>query len=155
MANASKRKYQHNYCVGLRIEIPNKLLVGKDLVKFYKKQPGVCLMDLCKGGKVIARRVGDLILAKNDGEGGSVSSFSLMINMNEDLEGVKRLARILNILGDDKLFKERVNTFVTGKSVLSALPEFVVLKQALISLDQLIPRFTDLTWFSGPDAKLR
>ena len=155
MANTSKRKYKRNFCIGIRIEIPNKFLNGKDLFSIYKKNNKILLVDLCKGGKVIPKYFNGLVLAKNEGSGGNVSNFSILVNFGEDLEKVKRITKIINILGDDKLFKEKLKMFISGKSVLNAIPELIILKQSLIILDQIIPRFSEVAWYSAPDAKLR
>jgi uncharacterized FAD-dependent dehydrogenase len=155
MAKKIKRKYCRNFCVGLRIEVPNKFVHNKDLLKVYGKDHSIYLVDLCHGGKVVAKKADDLLLAKNDGSGTSVSNFSVLVNFGDDLEEVRRIIKIMNVLGDDKLFKERVQTFVTGKSLLNAIPELLILKQALTKLEQFIPRFCEIAWFSAPDAKLR
>ena len=155
MANATKRKYQRNFCVGLRLEVPNKFLVGVDLAKIYKKSDNIRLVGFCRGGKVVAKKVKELILAKSDGEGGSVSSFSILINFRNDLDRVKRVISIINVLGDNKLFKEKVRTFVDGRSILNSIPELAELKRAFGILGAAMPKLIDLAWYSAPDAKLR
>jgi hypothetical protein len=155
MANASKRKYSRNFCVGVRIEIPNKFLGNIDIMSVYKKNKSICIHDYCHGGNIVPRHVKDLLLAKNDGADGLSSNFSILINFGNDLMKVERVAKIMNILGDDRLFKEKVKTFVIGKSVLNAIPELAGLKQAFLMLETLIPKFTEVAWLSAPDAKLR
>ena len=66
MVKASRRKYQRNFCVGLRLEVPNKFLGGVDLTKVYKKSDNICLVDFCRGGKVIANKSGEFVLAKSE-----------------------------------------------------------------------------------------
>jgi hypothetical protein len=155
MANAIRRKYQRNFCVGLRLEVPNKFLGGVDLAKIYKKSDSILLFDFCRGGKVVSKRVKEFVLAKSEGEGGSVSSFSVMINFKSDLEKVKRIIGIINVLGDGRLFKEKAKTFVDGRSILNSIPELAELKRAFCILFSAIPKSAEYVWYSAPDAKLR
>ena len=156
MANANKRKYKRNFCVGIRLEVPNKFLHNKDIFRVYKDK-GWYLYDICIGGKVVSKRVNDLLLAKNDGSSNNsnISNFSVLISLGEDLEKVERIIKIMNILGDDKIFKEKAKTFVSGKSILNSIPELCGLKQALLFLSQEFPKIIENAWLNAPDAKLR
>ena len=48
-----------------------------------------------------------------------------------DLE-LTRLVKIMNVLGNDRLIKERISAFIGGKSMLNALPQLTPIKDAIL-----------------------
>ena len=84
-----------------------------------------------------------------------VTSFSILLTCQYTREAVDRLVRIMNVLGDGKLIRERVSVFVSGKSVLNLMPELNELRDILMNLNTLVPHFQDIAWLCAPEAKLR
>jgi hypothetical protein len=142
--------------VGLRIELPSRL-VKEDLDVEYRKKFGTSdVYGVCCHSKIITESVKEVFLARGcKDESLNTSSFAVLVDLNADLNNALRVVKIINILGDDKIMRERVKDFVDRKSQLCLIPELQGLFQVLQNLTKLIPRFLELAWFSAPDAKLR
>jgi hypothetical protein len=149
------RKTKIECFVGVRIELPTKLLNNKDLGKLYKKDHKQKLtFDVTCEQKIVPRRIDDLILARPGNEKqANWSSFPLFASF-DNLDAALRIIRILNVLGDDKLIRESVKSFMEDHSTLSNLTELTSLKTIFGNLNTIIPHFTELAWFSAPDALL-
>jgi hypothetical protein len=152
---AKKTKTKSEFFVGVRVELPTKLITNKDLGKLYKKAYKQKLtFDVTCDQKIAPEYVDDLILAKPSNEKqANLSSFPLFAIFT-DLEAALRVIRILNVLGDDKLIRESVRSFMDDKSNLSNLKELSSLKTVFGNMNAIVPHFTELAWFSAPDAIL-
>ena len=115
---------KQNCRIGVRIELPTKYLDGVDVFKLYRKTYNARVLygrvdDKC----VVGCRYCDLLLARAGDEFKGVTSFSILLTCQYTREAVDRLVRIMNVLGDGKLIRERVSVFVSGKSVLNLMPD--------------------------------
>jgi len=141
--------------LGVRVEIANRFAV-KDLADtFNADHDDTQIFDLHKDGKITVEKKDSMLIArgaKNDKPNNSgLVNFSLMAEVNKD-EELRRVVQIVNVLGNDRLIRERVNVFVNGKSLLNAIPELDQLKNAFVSLESMMPGFIKAGWYYAPEA---
>lgn len=150
-----KRKYKKNCYLGIKIEIPNKYVKGVNIIREYKKVfKSSCIKKFCVG-KIISEDCKELLLTKSIKERTPLSNFSVLFNFGHNKKEIKRLIGIINVLGDGKILKEKVKTFIKGDSVLNLLPEFKDLNIVFNNLEQLIPNFIEVAWINAPDAIIK
>lgn len=65
-----------------------------------------------------------------------------------------RTARIVNVLSNDKVKRERIHDFLQGKSVLKHLPQFERLIGTFIEFDRLVPRFITTAAMYVPETRI-
>ena len=153
----TRKKYTKHFSVGIRIELPTRMISRKDLVREYKKRFNQSVIfDVNHEFKVLPFCVKEVILAR-PGEEKSMgsSSFSILLNMGDDLDSVMRLVKIINILGNDRIIREKIKMFFIGKSTLNMLPELNSMMDILKNIEQIIPGFIETAWLVAPEAKLR
>ena len=80
-------------------------------------------------------------------------NFSVMIKIKKD--EMIRLAQIINVLGNDKLIRERVSVFVNDNSMLNAIVELSELKNAFFDIDKMLPSFIKNAWYYAPEIVLK
>jgi len=78
-----------------------------------------------------------------------------MCEVSKSLEEVERIIKIINVLGNDRLIREKVDLFSDGKSMLNNIKELKLLSQAFDNLDELLPGFIKTDWFYAPEAILK
>ena len=69
------------------------------------------------------------------------TSFLASFDAGNDFTEAARLVRIVNILANDKVKRERAVDFSKGHSVLAHLEQFDPLRKALLDLDRMVPSF--------------
>jgi uncharacterized FAD-dependent dehydrogenase len=79
---------------------------------------------------------------------------NFMVGAELDNEAL-RDARIANVLTNDKIRPEKVRDYMRGKSVLRYLGAFRMLKEAFISLEKMLPSFTNYAIMYSPEIRLR
>lgn len=142
--------------LGVRVEIASRLAI-KNLAKRYNSAHTTTqIFDLHTDGKITIEKKESMIIArgtKNDNPGThhGLVNFSLMTEMSKD-EELRRIVQIVNVLGNDRLIREKVSVFVGGKSLLNAIPELSQLRDAFISLDSVMPGFVKSGWYYAPEA---
>jgi len=154
-----KSKINKKYYIGIRIELPKRLLI-KNLARIYNKcyNEESKIFEVCyDNSKVIANRIkDDMILTKSvlDVKSNN-ASFSILLNLNSDFKNAERIVKIINVLGDNKIIKEKVKNFIDKKSVLNLIPELEKIYEIFQNINKLMPRFIDCAWMNAPDAKLK
>jgi hypothetical protein len=130
--------------LGIRIEVPSRLLrtflrVADDL-RLYGE--GV-LLDDARIGSAVGDREGEGLLsafAHNlPGQDSRRTNLMASLDPEMDLGEATRLAKIANILSNDKVRHERAEDFADGRSVLRHIGQFDPLRDALRSLDRMVP----------------
>lgn len=144
--------------LGVRVEIANRFLPRKNLIKQYNKtHTSTQLFDLYQDGKITVEKNCSMLIArgaKNDkGKSSGLVNFSVMAEINK-MEEARRVIQIVNVLGNDRLIREKVSVFVSGRSILNALPELAELKLAFKDLDSIMPGFIKSGWYYAPEAIL-
>lgn len=143
--------------IGLRVEIVSRIVKVdlEKMIKQYNKKNKSQIFDPYINGKITIERQNSMIIARGEKDkrkknnGGTVN-FSVMIPI--DSNDVDRVVQIINVLGNGRLIRERVNTFVTGNSTLNKLPELDDLITALKAVDNYIPGFIKGGWYYAPEA---
>lgn len=145
--------------VGVRVEIASRFVrTNKNLVKKYNSShKNTQLFDLHRDGKIAVEKDGIMLIARgakpDKGPTGLVN-FSVMAEIkSKKRKDIERIVQIVNVLGNDRLIRERVHTFVGGRSLLNAISELAEIKNAFVELDTLIPGFVKAGWYYAPEAK--
>jgi hypothetical protein len=142
--------------IGIRVEVATRIVPMKNLLKKYNsKHTETQLFDLFMNGKITVERNNGLIIArgaKSDKGPTGLINFALMAKLDADRAEIERITEIINVLGNDRLIRERVFTFVTGHSVLISIPELLILQTAMNDLDVLLPGFIKTAWYYAPEA---
>lgn len=141
--------------LGVRVEIAGRIAV-KDLPKKYNtSHQDTQILDFHKDGKITVEKKESMIVArgtKNDKPySNNMVNFSLMASVARESE-IKRIVQIVNVLGNDRLIKEKISLFVSGKSLLNSIPEIDRLRGAFIDLDSIMPGFIKSGWYYAPEA---
>lgn len=146
-----------NSYIGVRAEVVSRI-VKTDLCKIveqYNDKYEYKLLDFYTNGKITIERRDSMLIARGEEDkrkkhnAGTVN-FSVMIPI--DVKEVDRIVQIINVLGNGRLIRERVNTFVNGNSTLNKLPELVGLIKAFNIVDSYIPGFVKGGWYYAPEA---
>lgn len=141
--------------IGFRVEISKKALVIKDLDKKYNSSHLTKIFDLHYDGRITIEKRKDILLVKGvklDKSANGMSNFAVMTKVKSKSEA-ERLAKIMNVLGNDRLIRERVGLFVNQKSVLNSIPELDPLRDAFLDLESLLPGFSKLAWYYCPELR--
>lgn len=143
--------------LGFRVEIAKRFVPSTDIVKAYNIQhTQTNILGIHYNGKITVEKVNSVVVAKGEknkkGKTGLVN-FAVMSPLESQQE-VIRIVQIINVLGNDKLIKERVSTFVSGKSLLNSIPELSPIKSAFKDMEEIIPGFVKAGWYYAPEAIL-
>jgi hypothetical protein len=65
-----------------------------------------------------------------------------------------RTTRIVNVLSNDKVRRERIYDFMQGKSVLKHMPQFECLIAPFIEFDRLVPKFMTTAAMYVPETRI-
>lgn len=141
--------------LGVRVEIAGRIVV-KDLPdKYNNAHDDTKILDFHKDGKITVEKKDSMLIArgaKNDKpNSNNLVNFSLMSEINKEAE-IRRIVQIVNVLGNDRLIREKISVFVGGKSLLNAIPELDQLKDAFVALDSIMPGFVKSGWYYAPEA---
>jgi hypothetical protein len=143
------------FYIGFRIEIANKYIVRNFTRKFNTaKNPKTKILDLFKDGKIIIEKKKDMLIAhgakaEKDREG--LTNFALLTSIGKDKDNMNRLIKIINVLGNDRLIREKISVFVQGKSILNGLPELNPIRTAMIRIESIAPGFMHNGWYYAPE----
>lgn len=144
--------------LGVRIELANRFLTVKNLeARFNSAHDATQIFDLHRDGKITVEKKDAMLIArgvKNEKGPTGLVNFSVMAEVAKN-EEVKRVVQIVNVLGNDRLIRERVTVFVSGNSLLNAIPEMNVLRDAFINLDSILPGFIKAGWYYAPEARFK
>ena len=144
--------------IGVRVEVTNRLTKIKTLDKIYKKKfHQEHIFDFNVNGRITVEKIGDMIIArgrKEDKFTTGMSNFAAMEVVMLNQEEISRIAKIVNVLGNDRLIKEKIRTFIDGKSVLNNLTEFDGLTLIFNNINNIAPGFLDNGWYYAPEIKI-
>lgn len=149
-----------NSYIGFRIEIASRSVPSNmdKIVRTYNAAGhSSIIMDLKTNGKIAVNKASGMIMACGDidkrkfTKSSAMINFALMIAAPETKE-LERLIQIINVLGDGRLIRERVKTFVDGKSILNKLPELKTMEVELKRVEHYVPGFTINGWYYAPEA---
>jgi hypothetical protein len=145
------RKTKH--LIGVRIEIPTKYVCKFDLEREYKKRFKLIEeFNLCLDTGIVPEVKNGIILAKAKGCEPKTSTFSVMVGIGK--QNAIRVVQILNVLGDNRVLREKLSVYMSNKSVLNQIPELAGLQQVFENLSKMVPGLVDNAWVHAPEAVL-
>ena len=130
--------------LGVRVEVPERLLrtflrVAGDLCL----SNGDVVMDDMRVGSMVGDREDEGLLSAFahtlSGHRAERISFMVSLDFGTDLSELARIVRIVNILSNDKVKRERAADFVDGHSALKHVEQFDPVRAALRDLDRMVP----------------
>lgn len=145
-----------SFWIGFRVEVANHF-VGRNFVRRFNGngKEKTRILELNRDGKIIVKKINKMLVASGQklekGTETGLANFSLLTKMNSEDEA-SRVTQIINVLGNDRLIRERVAVFMNGRSMLDALPELTPLKNAFVKLEKIVPGFIMAAWFYAPEA---
>ena len=146
------------FYVGVRIEINSRSLKNEKLQEIFNTNSNnTKILELYRNGKITVNKKDNMLIAcgkKDDKSISNLTNFSVLVALEKPREDIERVVKIVNVLGNDKLIKEKVKTFVLEQSILNKISEFSQLKQSFIILNELIPHFIETAWYYAPEAKI-
>jgi hypothetical protein len=144
--------------IGLRVEIVSRVIHSdlENIIEQYNSSDESRIFDPYTDGKITVERTKELLIArgeKNEAKRkqGPMVNFSLMIPLEQ--KEVGRVVQIVNVLGNGRLIRERINTFMEGNSTLNYLPELCELQKAIKDLNKYMPGIIRGGWYYAPEAK--
>lgn len=140
----------------IKIEVPHEILIKRNLkdikILFNSDVQRAKMLHLKYNGKIIAERFGNLIMANgidiktNTGW----ANFSASLRKKITYKELERLISIVNVLGNDKIIKEKISTFLANKSQLCLLPELIDYYDSFTYLNKLLPGFASNSFYYMP-----
>jgi hypothetical protein len=150
--NIGGKQWINQYFLGFRIEIIGKMFPSLNLEKKYNStHKETFIYDVHKNSKILVSKINSIILARGDtrNKNSGLTNFGVMVRI--DREEAERIAKIINVLGNDRLIKEKVSFFVSQKSTLNTLKELAPLRDAFIDIEKMVPGFTKYGWYFAPE----
>jgi len=145
--------------IGVRVEISNRSSKIKGIKESYFKNYNTeNIFDYHENGKITVERTQEMLIVRGKTEDKFTTgliNFSVMNPLSDDPKEISRLVKIVNVLGNDRLIKERVKTFVEGKSMINNLAEFKGLVKVFMNINEISPGFIESAWYYAPEAKLK
>ena len=143
--------------LGVRVEIASRFYTMRSLAAQYNRRHETTkVLDVCKNGKITIHKADGMLIAHGEkidkGDNGLVNFATVSVLDGSKERDVKRVVQIVNVLGNDRLIRERVKTFVDGRSMLSMIPELEILKEAFRDLEKIMPGFVNSGWYYAPEA---
>lgn len=148
--------------IGFRIELPSKyynsILLAES--KFNKISKNVKITDVCNNGYTFCEKLDDMVIVckKTHNELGYSPSgfvcFSLLAETKDNKKNIERVIKIINVLGNDKIIKEKTTSFMSNASLLCHIPEIVSLKDSILEINKLIPNFIKISYYYSPDVRI-
>lgn len=142
--------------IGFKIEIEKNIKKSdfNKIKKAYGESGLIQAADFEKGMRVVPKQVKDMIIVDTaPNKYDDITLFSILAPIKKKYE-LKRLVKIINVLGNDRVIKERISTFTRKQSMLNNLPELECLLDAMLRLDNFIPGIVNLGYYYSPVAEL-
>ena len=145
-----------SFWIGFKVEVASRFIGKGFLCQFNESgNEQIKLLDLNRDGKIVIEKIDKMLIVHGQKteprfETG-LANFSLLAKLKSKDEGI-RIIKIINVLGNDRLIRERISAFVNGRSMLSALPELAPLKDAFIKLEEMRPGLIKTGWYYAPEA---
>lgn len=139
--------------IGVRAELPGRIIKHniKDVLKRYNAEGDSQILDLKIDGKITVEKQNAILIARGiSGAKKGMINFALVIPSESEM-AAERIAQIINVLGNNRLIRERVKTFIDGQSNLNNLPELQKLNNAFTRLEKYISGFIIAGWYYAPE----
>lgn len=160
MGDITKRNKQENeklmVYIGFRVETISRIISGSidKISEDYNARYDFKIINPISHAKIIAKKAEPVVLARGEKEKkdrpDAATNFSLVVPIKKESEA-ERVAKIINVLGNGKLVRERINLFCDRKSTLNNIPELCLLVDAFKALDTYIPGIIRGGWYYAPE----
>lgn len=140
---------------GIRVEISNKVPKIKSILQNYSS-PKIEISDINDNARIITNKTEDLLFVKSKQETKyqtGLINFHLTTKLEMTEEELKRLIKIINVLGNGRIIKDKVKNLQSGVSIFNKLSEFKEFPEAISDLEKQIPRFSLIAWYYAPEVK--
>lgn len=137
--------------IGVRVELPFSKL-KEDL--FIEEDNLIC-EDVRVNSTVLEWEDSHLISAFGCSSLETLKRTNIMVGLAGELNECIRNIKIINVLTNDKIKKEKVKDFFDGKSILQNLNAFNDLEKAFSKLEKLIPDFIECAFMYVPEIRLQ
>lgn len=151
-----------DFYIGFRIEIASRLLpsCSDKMIEQHNAGGNTQIVGLQHNGRITVSKEGGLVTAsgaedkrKIPSKIGALVNFGVVLPMDKR-DDLVRVVEIINVLGNGRLIRERVDTFAHGQSMLNQIPELTALRQAMHDLETHMPGFLNSGWYYAPEAIL-
>ena len=143
---------------GIRIEAPSSLLKDFNKSHLYIFDDYFDIGPLSWSGTVIPEDHSDLVISSfrsnEDRWKTDKVSFSLtkdVLIKESGFEETDRIGKLSFVLYNDRVSREKIKLFMSGKSPLNLLPEFDWLADTINRLDKIIPDISNKGYFHVPN----
>lgn len=141
--------------LGVRAEVAKRFVPSTDVVEQYNNShANTKIFDLHHNGKITADKSNSVVIAHGEkyqkGTTGLVN-FAVMTDISSQKD-IVRVVQIINVLGNDRLIREKVSLFAQGKSLLNSIPELRPIKDAFVNIEKIMPGFIKSGWYYAPEA---
>lgn len=143
--------------LGMRIEVAARLYIVANLpTKYNNKNSSTRIFDVHNNGKISVEKSSGMLIARGvrqskDRPKTNFVNFSIGVNLGDNIKDAKRIVKIVNVLGNDRLIKEKIDTFTSRQSALNSIPELDPLIAAFKQLDEYMPGFLKSAWYYAPE----
>jgi len=142
--------------IGFRVEIISRSLKKQDLRviarKYNKTSQDTKISNIRTNNQIIADYFNGMLVVgtQENKKYDDILNFALMIPIKKKTEA-KRIVQIINVLGNDRIIKEKISVFTEKQSMLNDLPELDGLIDGLLKLDDHLPNITRLGYYYAPE----
>lgn len=140
---------------GIRIEISNKVPKIKTILQNYSN-PEIQISDINDNARIIPNKVDDMLLVKSKQETKyqtGLINFHVAAHLDKTEEELKRLVKIINVLGNGRVIREKVKSLQSGTSIFNKLVEFKEFPKFIEDFEKQIPGFSFAAWYYAPEIK--
>jgi len=142
--------------LGVRVEVAARFYTMRSLAAQYnRRHDKTRVMDVCKNGKITIEKKSGMLIAHgetNEKVDTGLVNFAVVADIGSQQKDLDRVVQIVNVLGNDRLIRERVKTFIDGHSILSKIPELVGLQEAFRDINKIMKGFEQSAWYYAPEA---
>ena len=142
--------------IGVRVEVASRIANMSKLKSYNRKYTATSVFNITDNGRITVEKSNQMIIArgkKNEKGPNGLVNFSVMVKQDTDKPtDIERVVKIVNCLGNERLIRERVYTFVHHSSLLNNIPELNELLTAFNNLNELMPGFIEAGWYYAPEA---
>ena len=146
--------------IGFVIEVPNSIIDRRDFNRlknnYNKRKNPVRILDFNYSGKIELVDRDDKkdycdIIGKKLGDG-KICNFAVTIEVDE--ETAKRVAALVNVLGNDRIIRERIPVFCNKTSMIAHIEEFEEFFKLFDYLSKNISGFKNRATYYCPYCKI-
>lgn len=140
---------------GIRVEVTSKIPKIKTILSSFQYAE-IAVSNLNDNHRIFPLKQNELIVVKAEYKPNynGLLNFSLFKKLDITEDELQRLVKIVNVLGNGKLIREKVRNLAFGFSTFNKLSEFDGFPAALKEMNRLLPNFINSAWYYAPEIKI-